>query len=59
MIRIGTFAHLSQVSVVTLRHYDDLGLLEPVAVDSETGYRYYSVSQLPRLNRILSPADDL
>lgn len=57
MIRIGTFAHLSQVSVVTLRHYDDLGLLEPAAVDPETGYRYYSVSQLPRLNRILSLKD--
>ncbi len=57
MIRIGTFAHLSQVSVVTLRHYDDLGLLEPVTVDPETGYRYYSVSQLPRLNRILSLKD--
>lgn len=57
MIRIGTFARLSQVSVVTLRHYDDLGLLEPVAVDPLTGYRYYSVSQLPRLNRILALKD--
>ncbi len=57
MIRIGTFARLSQVSVVTLRHYSDLGLLEPVATDPETGYRYYSVSQLPRLNRILALKD--
>lgn len=57
MIRIGDFARLSQVSVVTLRHYDEFGLLEPVAVDPETGYRYYSVSQLPRLNRILALKD--
>ena len=57
MIRIGDFARLSQVSIVTLRHYNDLGLLEPIAVDPLTGYRYYSVGQLPRLNRILSLKD--
>lgn len=57
MIRIGDFARLSQVSVVTLRHYDEIGLLKPVAVDDFTGYRYYSVGQLPRLNRILALKD--
>lgn len=57
MIKIGDFARLSQVSVVTLRHYDDMGLLKPISVDSFTGYRYYSVNQLPRLNRILALKD--
>ncbi len=57
MIKIGDFARLGQVSVVTLRHYDEIGLLKPVVVDSFTGYRYYSVSQLPRLNRILTLKD--
>lgn len=57
MIEIGDFAHLSQVSTATLRHYDEIGLLEPVKVDGFTGYRYYSVSQLPRLNRILALKD--
>lgn len=57
MIKIGDFARLSQVSVVTLRHYDDVGLLKPVSVDKFTGYRYYSISQLPRLNRILALKD--
>jgi DNA-binding transcriptional MerR regulator len=57
MIKIGDFARLCQVSVVTLRHYDELGLLKPISVDSWTGYRYYSVSQLPRLNRILALKD--
>jgi effector-binding domain-containing protein len=42
---------------VTLRHYDELGLLKPVYVDSTSGYRYYSVSQLPRLNRLLALKD--
>jgi DNA-binding transcriptional MerR regulator len=57
VIKIGDFARLSRVSVVTLRHYDDMGLLKPVKVDGFTGYRYYSVSQLPRLNRILALKD--
>jgi DNA-binding transcriptional MerR regulator len=57
MIRIGDFARLSQVTITTLRHYDELGLLAPASVDPATGYRYYSVSQLPRLNRILSLRD--
>ncbi len=57
MIRIGDFARIGQVSIVTLRHYDEIDLLKPAAVDSSTGYRYYSVSQLPRLNRILALKD--
>jgi DNA-binding transcriptional MerR regulator len=54
MIRIGDFSRLARVSVVTLRHYDDLGLLKPARIDPETGYRYYTPDQLPRLNRILA-----
>lgn len=57
MIKIGEFARLAQVSVVTLRHYDELGLLTPSTVDPSTGYRYYSIAQLPRLNRILALKD--
>lgn len=57
MIRIGDFSKLSQVSIKTLRYYDELGLLKPVHVDEFTGYRYYSAEQLPRLNRILALKD--
>ena len=57
MIKIGEFARLGQVSVVTLRHYDELGLLNPASVDPFTGYRYYTVGQLPQLNRILALKD--
>jgi len=57
MIKIGDFARLSQVSVVTLRYYDEMDLLKPVKVDHFTGYRFYSVDQLPRLNRILALKD--
>ncbi len=54
MIKIGEFSRLAHVPVPTLRYYDQMGLLKPVEVDKFTGYRYYTVSQLPRLNRILS-----
>ncbi|HEX2915895.1 MAG TPA: MerR family transcriptional regulator [Chloroflexia bacterium] len=54
MFKIGEFARLGQVSIRTLHHYEDLGLLKPQEIDSFTGYRYYSTTQLPRLNRILA-----
>ncbi|MBI5035172.1 MAG: MerR family transcriptional regulator [Chloroflexi bacterium] len=57
MFKIGDFSKLSQLSVKTLRYYDELGLLKPVEVDRFTGYRYYSADQLPRLNRILALKD--
>lgn len=57
MLRIGDFSKLAQVSGRTLRYYDQLGLLRPQITDSATGYRYYAVEQLPRLNRILALKD--
>ena len=54
MLKIGDFSKLSQVSVKALRHYDRLGLLKPAQVDADTGYRFYTARQLPRLNRILA-----
>jgi DNA-binding transcriptional MerR regulator len=57
MFKIGEFSKLSKVSVKALRHYDDLGLLAPAAVDRFTSYRYYTADQLPRLNRILALKD--
>jgi DNA-binding transcriptional MerR regulator len=54
MIKIGDFARLGRVSIVTLRHYDELGLLKPAIVDRFTGYRHYSAGQLLQLNRILA-----
>ena len=55
--RIGTVARLAQVSVRTLRHYDDVGLLHPTRVDPDTGYRWYAPEQLARLHRILALRD--
>ena len=57
MVRIGVFARLCEVSIKTLRHYDDIGLLVPAYVDDWSGYRYYTLEQLPRLYRILALKD--
>ena len=48
---------MAGVTVRTLRHYDDLGLLRPWWVDPRTGYRWYRPDQLHRLHRILALCD--
>jgi DNA-binding transcriptional MerR regulator len=57
MFKIGEFSKISQVSMRMLRHYDEMGVFQPAHVDRETGYRYYSADQVPRLNRILALKD--
>lgn len=57
MFSIGEFARLGAVSIRTLRHYDELGLLPPAEVDPATGYRSYSARQLRQLNRIVALKD--
>ena len=46
-VSIGAFAAASHLSVKTLRHYHEVGLLEPSEVDPNSGYRYYSYEQIP------------
>ena len=41
MLKIGDFSKLSRVSIRMLRHYDEIGLLTPIRVDPDSGYRYY------------------
>src|SRR5260370_10438844 len=57
MLKLGEFAQVGQVSIATLRHYDQYGLLKPSALDPNTGYRYYLLDQLPRLHRIVAFKD--
>ena len=54
MYRIGMFSKLGKVTVKTLHHYDETGLLAPAHVDDFTGYRYYTTDQLFRLNEIVA-----
>jgi DNA-binding transcriptional MerR regulator/effector-binding domain-containing protein len=46
-LTVGDFSRVSHLSIKTLRHYHQVGLLEPGAVNPDTGYRYYSVGQIP------------
>lgn len=57
MFRIGEFSKIARVTTRQLRYYAECGLLQPAQIDKETGYRYYSASQLPRLHQILALKD--
>ena len=46
-LTVGDFSRITHLSVKTLRHYHEVGLLEPAAVNPGTGYRYYSDEQIP------------
>lgn len=52
LFKIGEIADIYQISVQTLRHYEDLGLLHPSYVDPNTHYRYYGIEQTEVLNMI-------
>lgn len=51
--KIGEFSRLNRITVKTLRHYEEIGLLKPNEVDCWTGYRHYDVSQFQKLSTIL------
>ena len=44
---IGEFSRVTHLSVKALRHYDEVGLLQPAHVDSSTSYRHYATAQVP------------
>ena len=44
---MGDFSRATHLSVKTLRHYHQVGLLEPATVSPDTGYRYYAAGQIP------------
>ncbi|WP_083633563.1 MerR family transcriptional regulator [Alkalihalophilus pseudofirmus] len=51
-MKVKELAELVGISVRTLHHYDEIGLLKPDTI-SEAGYRYYSESNLDTLQQIL------
>ena len=57
MFTTGEFSKIARVSRRLLRHYREIGLFLPQRSEAQSGYHYYSVSQLPRLNRILALRD--
>jgi DNA-binding transcriptional MerR regulator len=59
LFSIGGFANLTGLSFKALRLYDQLAIFQPRHIDSQTGYRYYGVDQLPgaRMIRIMREMD--
>jgi DNA-binding transcriptional MerR regulator len=46
-LTIGEFSRITHLSIKTLRRYHEAGLLQPARVDRQTGYRYYTLDQVP------------
>jgi DNA-binding transcriptional MerR regulator len=65
LLTIGEFSRMTHLSVKALRHYHDVGVLEPAAVDPTSSYRRYSASQVPtaqlirRLRDLDMPLDEV
>jgi DNA-binding transcriptional MerR regulator len=64
-LSIGDFSRMTQLTVKTLRHYHEVGLVVPARIDPSTGYRYYSPAQVPtaqvvrRLRELNMPIADV
>lgn len=48
-LKIGEVASATGLSVKTIRYYEEIGLLEPTVLRSESGYRLFDFSVLNRL----------
>jgi DNA-binding transcriptional MerR regulator len=65
LLSIGDFSRMTFLSVKTLHHYHEVGLLAPAAIDPDTGYRRYDVGQVPmaqvirRLRELGMPLEDV
>jgi DNA-binding transcriptional MerR regulator len=46
LLNIGEFSRMTHLSVKALRHYHDVGVLEPAAIDPHSGYRSYDAGQV-------------
>lgn len=46
LLTIGLLSKITDVSIKSLRYYEQIGILPPVYTDEKTGYRYYSFSQI-------------
>jgi len=53
MFKIGEFSKMTQVSIRMLGYYDETGFLKPAEIDAFNNYRFYSVEQIPILNKII------
>lgn len=65
LLTIGDFSRMTFLTVKALRHYHEVGLLEPASVDPHSGYRLYRPEQVTtarlirRLRDLDLPVDDV
>ncbi|MDF1603795.1 MerR family transcriptional regulator [Nocardioides sp. YIM 152315] len=65
LLSIGDFSRMTFLTVKALRHYHDVGLLEPARIDPHSGYRLYRPEQVAparlirRLRDLDLPVDDV
>ncbi len=52
MLKIGEFSAITGISINMLRAYNKAGILNPEAVDSRNGYRYYGEEQVAEAHRV-------
>lgn len=53
MLKIGEFSKVGKITIKALRFYDEKNLFKPMKID-ENGYRYYDISQLDTLLKIVN-----
>ncbi len=53
LMLIGEIADFFGVSRKAIRLYEKKGIMKPVKVDAQNGYRYYSAEQVQQLNALL------
>jgi len=64
-VAIGDFSRMTHLSVAALRHYHEVGLLNPAEVDPGSGYRFYAPEQVQvaqvirRLRDLGMPLDEI
>ena len=64
-LSIGDFSKMTYLSVKALRHYHDVGVLEPIEIDPSSGYRFYAPNQVAvaqtirRLRDLDMPLDEV
>ena len=52
LYKIGEISKVCNISIKTLRYYEDLGLIKPKEVDIYTGYRYYDDENVQTVYKI-------
>lgn len=51
-LTIGEISKIKKISIKSLRYYEQIGILVPVKINPDNGYRYYSQEQLLTIDMI-------